>query len=293
MSPEEIAASDDPQVRARRQFLFELAAGRQLTATQRRVMNCLIANAQDAPYLTINDLADLAHVSQPSVTRFANAVGFEGYPQFRDAIRRALPSDDERTAELTNLNMWQRSVTYEMAAMEELRRQMADPAPLRAAAEVLAASRPLSVLGLRSAGPAAQYFGYFASKALPDVRALTSVGTVAMVDALMHAHTAGGSALLAFLLPRYPKETIKLLEIARGFGMTVVCITDTPTSPATRYADHVLYAPVESSLSFDSHAVPLALSLMLLEAICAVDEVATQKRLEEYERYVASLDLFV
>lgn len=280
-------------VAARRQRLFELTNGRRLTPTQRRIAHSLVTNAEEAPFLTANELADRAHVSQASVTRFANALGFTTYPQLRAAMRKAMPAEDVTGRELAEMNEWQRSLTFEIGSMEELRRQLGNEGPIREAARLLAPSRPLSVLGLRSAGPVAQYFGYFASKVLPDVRALTSVGTVAMSDALQQARDAGGIALLAFLLPRYPRESIRLLEIARDLGFTIVCITDGPGSPASQYADRVLFAPVESSLVFDSHALPMTLSMVLLDAICNVDEASTQRRLEGFDRFATATDLFM
>jgi DNA-binding MurR/RpiR family transcriptional regulator len=95
------------------------------------------------------------------------------------------------------------------------------------------------------------------------------------------------------LLPRYPRESIRLLEIARDLGFRIVCLTDGPGSPAGQYADQVLFAPVESSLVFDSHALPMTLSMVLLDAICTVDEEATQRRLEGFDRFASDTGLFI
>lgn len=282
----------EADARARRQRMFELLDGRRLTPAQRRIANCLITHPDRAPFLTGNELADLAHVSQPSVTRFANALGFDTYPQLRSALRRAPQLVAGADPSLT-MNEWQRSVTLSIGAMEDFRRQLAEQRPIREAAEVLATSRPLSVLGLRSAGPVAQYFGYFASKVLPDVRAVTNVGTVSMADALEHCRASGGDAMLVYLLPRYPRETVRLMKIARSLGFTLVCITDSPGSPAHDVADQILYAPVESSLVFDSHALPLMLSMVLLEAVCEVQPTESNQRLEDFDRFASAHDLFV
>lgn len=286
-------AEQDPLAPARRQRVYQLIEGRRLTPTQRRIASCLIANSHQAPFLTSNDLAELAHVSQASVTRFANALGFEGYPQLRRALRTVVAPLDLDSSPLARMNDWQRSLTFEIGSLEELRRQLGSPEPVRRAAEILARSRPLSVLGLRSAAPLAQYFAYFASKVLPDVRALAPVGTVAMADALEQARSAGAESLLAFLLPRYPRESVRLLEIARELGFRIVCITDGAGSPAGELAELVLYAPVESTLVFDSHAAPMTLSLVLLDAICTVDPGSAQERLDRFDAFAAANELFV
>jgi DNA-binding MurR/RpiR family transcriptional regulator len=279
-----------PQVRR----LLELAEGVRLTPTQRRIVHSLVVHAEQAAYLSTHELASLAHVSQPSVIRFANALGFDGYPELRNALRQAgAHFVDSGAGDRAALNEWQRSLSFEIAALERMREDLADEGPVRDAAALLAASRPLSVIGLRSAGPTAQYFGYFASKVLPDVRAVSAVGTVGMADALEHSREAGGTAVLVFLLPRYPAETLRLMRIAGELGFKIVCITDSPLSPASRIADHTLYAPVRTSLVFDSHAAPMTLSMVLLEAICNVDEARTQARLEAFDRFATTNELFV
>ncbi len=283
------SAAASPQVRR----LLELAEGVRLTPTQRRIVHSLVVHAEQAAYLSTHELASLAHVSQPSVIRFANALGFDGYPELRNALRQAGAHFDEGAGDGAVLNEWQRSLSFEIAALERMREDLADQAAVRDAAALLAASRPLSVIGLRSAGPTAQYFGYFASKVLPDVRAVSAVGTVGMADALEHSRSAGGTAVLVFLLPRYPAETLRLMRIAGELGFRIVCITDSPLSPASRIADHTLYAPVRTSLVFDSHAAPMTLSMVLLEAICNVDEARTQARLEAFDRFAVANDLFV
>ncbi|ETK37495.1 MurR/RpiR family transcriptional regulator [Microbispora sp. ATCC PTA-5024] len=71
--------------RARMLRLFE---GRRLTPAQRRIAHCLVQHAADAPFLSSVEVAELAGVSQPSVTRFATALGFEGYPELRRRLRQ-------------------------------------------------------------------------------------------------------------------------------------------------------------------------------------------------------------
>ncbi|RBL86446.1 MurR/RpiR family transcriptional regulator, partial [Streptomyces cavourensis] len=78
---------------ARLQRLFE---GHRLTPTQRRIAHCMVRRAPDAPFLSSVELAELAGVSQPSVTRFAVALGFDGYPALRRHLREVAPADAEQ-----------------------------------------------------------------------------------------------------------------------------------------------------------------------------------------------------
>ncbi|MFL6111847.1 MAG: MurR/RpiR family transcriptional regulator, partial [Catenulispora sp.] len=60
--------------------VVELFQGARLTPTQRRIAQSLVQHAPSVAYLSAAEVAQLAGVSQPSVTRFAMALGYAGYP---------------------------------------------------------------------------------------------------------------------------------------------------------------------------------------------------------------------
>jgi DNA-binding MurR/RpiR family transcriptional regulator len=67
--------------------MLALFGGVRLTPTQRRIAQCLLERGARSAYLSSGEVAELARVSQPSVTRFAMALGYDGYPALRKAIR--------------------------------------------------------------------------------------------------------------------------------------------------------------------------------------------------------------
>src|SRR5262245_2904956 len=166
-----------------------------------------------------------------------------------------------------------------------------DRVALDKAAALLAASRPLPVVGLRAAAPLAGYFGYFAAKVLHEVRVLDSGGSL-LTDRLEQARAAGATAMLGIVLPRYPKEALDALREARAAGLAVVVLTDSPVSPVSGIADVTLCAGVGTRLVFDLHAAPMALSMALLQAVCDAVPGEAQARLEEFETSAARRGVF-
>ncbi|QKW12562.1 MurR/RpiR family transcriptional regulator [Verrucosispora sp. NA02020] len=263
--------------------------GVRLTPTQRRIAHCLVQHAPSVGYLSAAEVAELAGVSQPSVTRFAVALGHDGYPALRRRLREltaAAPGPDTAGNEL------QQAVRAEMGNLDRLAGQLADRDRIAETGRLLAASRPLPVLGLRAAAPLAAYFAYFAAKVHPDVRVLNDGGSL-LTDRLEQAAEAGAGALLAFVLPRYPRETLDALGEAQAAGLTVVAITDSPVSPATEHADVVLAAAVGAQLVFDLHTAPMTLAMVLLQAICDAAPAETQRRLEAFEASATRRQLFL
>ncbi|WP_422745707.1 MurR/RpiR family transcriptional regulator [Micromonospora sp. WMMD754] len=269
--------------------LLDLFHGVRLTPTQRRIAHCLVRHAGAAAYLSAAEVAELAGVSQPSVTRFAMALGHDGYPALRRRLREltAAGATDPAAG-----NALQRAVHAEMENLDRLAAQLADADRIAGVGRMLAASRPLPVLGLRAGAPLAAYFAYFAAKVHPDVRVLDDGGSL-LTDRLDQAVAAGATALLAFVLPRYPRETLDALREAADAGLTVVAITDSPVSPAADHADVVLPAAVGADLVFDLHTAPMTLAMVVLQAICDAAPAETQTRLEAFESSAARRQLFL
>jgi DNA-binding MurR/RpiR family transcriptional regulator len=276
--------SDSPA--ARLQQLFE---GHRLTPTQRRIAHSMVRQAADAPFLSSVELAELAGVSQPSVTRFAVALGFDGYPALRKHLREVAPA--EPAAGESAYNEYQQAVQGEIENLRQLAELLADPGPVERAGRLLAASRTLPVLGLRAASAQARGFAYFAAKVHPDVRLLDEGGTM-LLDRIDTARNAGASALLCFALPRHPKEVVEALAYAQSARLTVVTVADSAFAPVAAHSDLLIPAAVGTGLAFDTACSPMLLGRVLLEAMCDGLPDA-QVRLEEFDARAAARGLFV
>ncbi|MFG2628683.1 MurR/RpiR family transcriptional regulator [Streptomyces sp. NPDC048473] len=275
---------------ARLQQLFE---GHRLTPTQRRIAHSMVRRAAEVPFLSSVELAELAGVSQPSVTRFAVALGFDGYPALRRYLRDVAPGPaepGEGVGERT-YNEYQQAVLGEIENLQHLAELLADPGPVERAGRLLAASRPLPVLGLRAASSQARGFGYFAAKVHPDVRVLDEGGSM-LHDRIDAARRAGATALICFALPRHPKEVVDALAYAQEQGLAVVSVADSPFAPVAKHSDLLIPAAVGTGLAFDTACAPMLLGRVLLEAMCD-DLPDAQARLEEFDARAAARGLFV
>ncbi|MGW7100925.1 MurR/RpiR family transcriptional regulator [Streptomyces sp. NPDC054838] len=260
--------------------------GHPLSPGQRRIAQYLIDHLTEAAFLSITELAERVGVSQPSVTRFAAALGFSGYPALREVLQpialNAVAGHQESREQIRH-NELQAAVDAEIENLENVRRLLADTNQILDIGRDLARSVPLTVLGLRISVSLAEYFAYAARRIHPDVRLVTGGGSVAY-DALLQARAAGGSWVLAFAMPRHAKETLAAVRTARSAGLRVALITDPTLGPLVEEADVVLTAGTGSRLVFDSYAAPGVLSAALLQAMADADPERTQARLEGYEQ---------
>ncbi|MFJ2031316.1 MurR/RpiR family transcriptional regulator [Streptosporangium sp. NPDC087985] len=266
--------------------LDRLLEGRRLSPVQRRIARYLGDHLNEAIFLSSVELAERAGVSQPSVTRFAMVLGFAGYPELRQALRPFVVGEPGPAG----ANDLQTAIDVEIANLRSVREGLADPSRVAGLGAALAACEPLPVLGLRVSSGLATTFAYFARRIHPDVRLMVHGGSE-LADGLHAARRAGAGWLVAVILPRYPVEAVQTLKNARELGLRTAVITDRPDVPFE--ADVILDAPVGERLVFDSHAAPLALAMVLVEAMADAAPLRTQARLEDHERMIQRTGVFV
>ena len=254
--------------------------GQRLTPAQRRITQCLTERFAEIGFLSSMELAQHANVSQPSVTRFAIALGFDGYLEMRKYLRSGI--SPKVTAGDAQTNRYQAAVLAEVANMSELAQSLADESEIDQIGKALAMSRPLAVLGLRGSVSLATHFDFYASKVHPDVRLIVSGGSM-VEDRLDQCVAAGGRTLLAFMMPLYPKEIMYALEYARQIGMRIILVSDASYNDHKKLADILLKVRVNSRLVFDSYAAAIQLTSVLLDAMCKSMDSRAQKRLEDVD----------
>jgi len=275
-----------------RRWLHMLVDGRQLSPAHRRVAAFLLDHPEEVVWLSAEELGRRSGVSQPTVSRFAYALGFESYPELRDQARTQVQEELRGSGEDPDTaNALHRLVAAETANLAELASSPWAGQRVDHIAGHLADSRPLPVLGLRVSQPFADLFVHFAAKVHPDVRAVPpgSSGD----DVIASARLAGATWMLAFGLPRYPRALQDSIRFARSLGLRVALVTDSPLCPLANEVDDLLAAPVASTLTFDSTVAPLALTMSLLHALTESLPEHGQNRLEEFDQRAVDRGLFI
>lgn len=260
-----------------------------LPKTQRVLARHVLRNYQSVAFATITELARQTGVSEASVVRFANALGYSGYPALQKEIRRIVRADLKGTDRLrladpadTPLARTIAKERENIAALEESH----DPAAFAEAVAILSGAREILVAGARStASLAAQLWFALDKLRLPATRldATSSEATDRV------ARLGADGCLVAIGFPRYLRALVSLLALAKDRGARTIVVTDSPFS-ALR-GDVGLYAPAESASFVAFHAAPMILINALIDAIAratpdrAAEALAAFESLAERERY--------
>ncbi|EYB69243.1 hypothetical protein DEIPH_ctg010orf0005 [Deinococcus phoenicis] len=260
-----------------------------LTATERRIADHLALNWAEVPLASAAEIAQDLGVNPSSVTRFAQTLGYRGYPDLQRAVRlelRARHAPAPLPAESQAAAHWARemAVFTALAALPEDR--------LDRVADRLAAAQRVWVTGARGSAPAAAYAAHLWRGVRPGVHLL---GADAGADPERWLDAGPGDVLVAFTVRRYAQGTARLVQTLTARGVALVLVTDGPAAPGARQAAELLVLPAPGPAqgeATEGRFVPLAApaSLTALLAAKLVGRVGTA-RLEAAERELGEHDV--
>ncbi len=265
------------------------AASSELTPTQRRIAEAALAEPTLLAFGTVSDLAGRVGTSRPSIVRFATKLGFEGYTDLQEHIRKDLShrlsrpserirsSDDHGVAARTAIND---SISSVFDAISGNR--------LDALAAPIVQARKVWVLSGETSLAGAHALQSGLSMVRPGVRWLEEHSFGAKMSDARPGDTA-----IVIDFPRYRKQVTLAARVLAEAGVTVLAITDSPLSPLVELADTWSQIKVPAVGPFDS-SVPIVALCELLVARVARDlhEVATN-RIDRIETLWDQTETFV
>ncbi|HEX4597255.1 MAG TPA: SIS domain-containing protein [Burkholderiaceae bacterium] len=215
----------------------------QLRKSERSVAQRVLAQPNEVLHLSIAEMAKRVGASQPTVARFAAAMGFSGYKEFKLRLAQSLASGvpfvhqdvtPDDTVEVVTSKVFDRTI----GALIDVRNHL-DPVALKRAIQILASARRIECYGVGNSGIVAldaqhKLFRY-------GVPTASYVDTHAM--GMAATTLKRGDAVLAISASGRTADTLVAVEIARESGAKVVAIT-TRGSPLAKLATAALYADV-------------------------------------------------
>jgi len=268
---------------------------KRMSKGQKLIAEYILNSYDKAAFMTASKLGRKVGVSESTVVRFANALGYDGYPHLQKALQELIRNKlttVQRIEMSSELNQSMVLPTVLKADMNNIRLTIDEINydVFEAAVESILKARQVYVLGLRSAAPLAQFLSYYLSFILDNVRVVTS-GVSDVFEQLMRINQ--DDILIGISFPRYSNRTIEAMGFVKAKGAKSIAITDSMLSPLVNHADLCLTARSDMASFVDSLVAPLSLINALIVAIGLrkrddVSEYFTQleKIWDEYKVYV-------
>lgn len=214
--------------------------GAELTRQQRVVADFLLDSLDEAPFLSILEVAERTGASEATVVRLAQRIGYKGYAGLKMALVEALREEREsgRSA-VPSVTAEAPLAVVARLAQHNIETTLASvvPADFEAVARSLSEADHLFTFGLGISAHLADLAAYLFTEHGMRVNSLTTRYTSPREQLVA---LRPGDAVMAFSLPPYSRETLEVLREARERGAVTVVITDRATAPAVSLVEHAL-----------------------------------------------------
>ncbi|MBI1276670.1 MAG: SIS domain-containing protein [Anaerolineaceae bacterium] len=275
-----------------------------MSAGQQKVLEFFLSRRLEAVYLSAARIAELVDVSHSTVVRTAQALGFDGFPEFQTALQ------EQVSGKMNSTSVYQlgtRKLISELLEQDDnsmgsiLQRVMLNDAKnienmvghisvadFEQAVNMLLEAENVYVIGLRSSAPMAMHF----AMTLRQVRGkcqLLQPGVGDLVDQI--AALTSKDLLFSLCFGRYTKVTLHAMDYARKVGGQIISVTDTAVSPAARRAD-LVFTVRYGVWFYGASAALFSLLNALVAAILVQRNDAAQSRLEILDTVIEEFGIF-
>lgn len=233
-----------------------------LSKGQKLIAEYIMDNYDKAAFMTAATLGETVGVSESTVVRFANTLGYDGYRELQKELQELIKN---KLTTVQRISLSKDFSDYENALKQVVKKDMdniektlneIDYQAFQKAVEITLEADNVFILGLRSSSFLAGYLGFYLNFLLDNVKIISS-GPNDVFEQLLKATEE--DVIIGISYPRYSKRTLEALDYGREKGCNIIGITDSLVSPAAQYADVTLIAS-SNMLSFvDSLVAPMSL----------------------------------
>ncbi|MBU3189295.1 MurR/RpiR family transcriptional regulator [Clostridium bowmanii] len=241
-----------------------------LSKGQKLIAEYILKHYDKAAFMTAAKLGSSVGVSESTVVRFANELGFSGYPKLQKSLQELIKN---KLTTVQRIELSNDFITQENALKGVLK---ADMENIRATLEKinhktfedvvnsLFKAKKIYIIGLRSSSALAEFLGFYLNLILDNVK-VVAYGVSDIFEQMLNVSEE--DVVIGIGFPRYATRTIEALAFAKSRNADVVAITDSLLSPLAARADYTLIAQSNMASFVDSLVAPLSVINALIIAV--------------------------
>ena len=263
----------------------------EFSRSQKDVAQYVVDHLDEVAFHTAEELARRASTSSSTVVRFAQALGFEGFPELQEAARdeyrhhhrRFAPPQAglETAAPLFSLdqNPFEQAIAADHVNVEDTARKVSR-SEVEAAIEAIASADRLLIAGTDQMAFFASYLRHLLM--LLDVRA--EIAASPSQESLSRLGRIDESTLVIGLSAGLPHPlVVRAMKIARHRKATTLAISDATLSEVSKLADRTLYYSSSSPAFVRSHVGLLSVLQALAFGLYARDAAQYDDRIRAFK----------
>jgi len=243
-----------------------------LKGAAQKVAQFILNSPQETINLTITELGSRVGVSEASVFRLAQSLGYSGFHALKirlaeDIVSPMLIVHEDMTPDDGPATAVQKAMTAGLRSLEDTMRILDMPV-LEAAIRALCNARQIELFASGNSIPMAMDLNFRLTKI--GLRSRFSIDPT--LQEMYASLTSSEDVAVGISHTGSSKDTVYALELAKQRGARTICITNHSDSPLTRYGDFCLFTSTRVSHfreeRLDSNLATLALTEALYVGIC-------------------------
>ena len=213
--------------------------------------------------MTAANLGKAIGVSESTVVRFANRLGFDGYRELQNDLQELI-KNKLTTVQRLNIaesnykndeNVLSKIMERDMDNIKKTVNEI-DPDSFQEAIDLVLKGKQIYIVGLRSSSFLAGYLGFYLNFLFDNVK-IIGYGPNDIFEQLLKI--SFDDVIVVITYPRYSKRIMDVLEYTKEKGASIITITDSFISPAAHKADVTLIASSDMLSFVDSLVAPMSL----------------------------------
>lgn len=281
-----------------KQDLLQLMTARmpEFSKGQRLIAAYLAEHYDRAAYMTAAKLGAVVHVSESTVVRFADELGFNGYPGMQRALQeltktRLTAAQRMQVADdlLDKNNILDKVLTSDADKIRHTLEGL-DRRAFYDAVEKIVEAENIYIMGVRSSAALSEFLTYNFRMMFDNVRPVSGTSGGEVFEQILNIGPQ--DVLIAVSFPRYSKRTVRAVQYAKRAGADVVALTDSVGSPLAPDCDQLLTAHSDMASFVDSLVAPLSIINAMVAAVSMRKHDEVQTRLERLETIWDEYDVY-
>lgn len=257
-----------------------------LSKGQKLIAQYILNNYDKVAFMTACKLGETVGVSESTVVRFANALGYSGYPKLQAALQELIKNKlttvqrvemaHDYSDDFAILNKVLKSdIDNIRSTLEEI-----DERAFKEASNKLLRARKIYILGMRSSFVVAQYLGFYLDIILDNVHIIR----MDMGDAFEQiVRINEEDVIVAISFPRYSKKSYQIVNYAKEKGAHVISLTDSLFAPVASLADNTLLVKSNMASFVDSLVPALSISNALAISVGMKEKEDIKQHFDDLE----------
>lgn len=255
---------------------------------QKKIANAILNDYDKAVYMTAAKLGSLVGVSESTVVRFANELGFDGYSEFQRAVQELVRTKltPNQRIEVTKQRLGSGDILENVmeSDISKIRYTLdrIDRATFYQAVEAILSAENIYVMGARSTESLALVLKYNLSLIFDNVKFIQPTSTAEVFEQMFSIGEK--DVLIAFSFPRYSSKMVSAVKYANQNGANVVVFTDSEISPLAEYATSLITAQSDMASFMDSLVAPISIINAIIVEITRRREKEITERFDKLEK---------